>query len=113
MPSTFTKPQPTAAAIVFLVDHRSPGEERLALSPLAIRRAGFLLVLWRPVIDRQLSREVMGIVQGGSVSWQLGQPGLGLQVPANYLSRQGCILPIDLECALTRSFPWVVTKEGR
>lgn len=39
----------------------------------------FTLVPWRPVIDRQLGREVAGIVQGGSVSWQLGrQQGLGL-----------------------------------
>ncbi|MGO4712186.1 relaxase/mobilization nuclease domain-containing protein [Bradyrhizobium sp. 2TAF24] len=39
----------------------------------------FTLVPWRPVIDRQLGREVAGIVQGASVSWQLGrQRGLGL-----------------------------------
>ena len=39
----------------------------------------FTLVPWRPVIDRQLGREVAGIVQGGSVSWQFGrQRGLGL-----------------------------------
>src|SRR5690606_14833319 len=39
----------------------------------------FTLVTWRPVIDRQLGREVTGVVQGGSVSWQLGrQRGLGL-----------------------------------
>ena len=39
----------------------------------------FTLVPWRPVIDRHLGREVMGVVQGGSVSWQLGrQRGLGL-----------------------------------
>ncbi len=39
----------------------------------------FTLVPWRPVIDRQLGREVAGIVQGGSVSWQLGkQRGLSL-----------------------------------
>ncbi|WP_254656207.1 DUF3363 domain-containing protein [Ketogulonicigenium vulgare] len=39
----------------------------------------FSLVPWRPVIDRQLGREVAGVVQGGSVSWQLGrQRGLGL-----------------------------------
>lgn len=37
------------------------------------------VVPWRSVIDRQLGREVMGIVQGGSVSWHLGrQRGLGL-----------------------------------
>ncbi len=33
----------------------------------------FTLVPWRPIIDRQLGREVSGIVQGGSVSWQLGR----------------------------------------
>ncbi|HVI53201.1 MAG TPA: DUF3363 domain-containing protein [Candidatus Sulfotelmatobacter sp.] len=39
----------------------------------------FTLVPWRPVIDRQLGKEVSGIIQGGSVSWQLGrQRGLGL-----------------------------------
>jgi hypothetical protein len=39
----------------------------------------FTMVPWRPVIDRQLGREVSGIVQGGSVSWQLGrQRGLSL-----------------------------------
>ena len=37
----------------------------------------FTLVPWRPVIDRQLGREVSGIVRGGSVLWQLGrQKGL-------------------------------------
>jgi hypothetical protein len=39
----------------------------------------FTLVPWRPFIDRQLGREVMGIVQGGSVSWQVGrQRGVSL-----------------------------------
>ncbi|WP_323717640.1 DUF3363 domain-containing protein [Paracoccus aminovorans] len=39
----------------------------------------FTLVPWRPVIDRQLGREVMGVVQGGSVSWELGRKrGLGI-----------------------------------
>lgn len=33
----------------------------------------FTLVPWRPVIDRQLGREVAGVVQGGSISWQLGR----------------------------------------
>ena len=38
----------------------------------------FSLVPWRPVIDRQLGREIAGVVQGGSISWQLGrQKGLG------------------------------------
>lgn len=32
----------------------------------------FTLVQWRPVIDRQLGREVSDIVRGGAVSWQLG-----------------------------------------
>lgn len=39
----------------------------------------FTLVPWRPVIDRQLGREVSGVVQGGSISWQMGrQRGLGV-----------------------------------
>lgn len=39
----------------------------------------FTLVPWRPVIDRQLGREVSGVVQGSSISWQIGrQRGLGL-----------------------------------
>lgn len=39
----------------------------------------FTLVPWRPIIDRQIGREVMGIMQGGSVSWQVGRRwGLGL-----------------------------------
>jgi hypothetical protein len=39
----------------------------------------FTLVPWRPVIENELGRQVMGIVLGGSVSWQLGrQRGLGL-----------------------------------
>ncbi|WP_434555557.1 DUF3363 domain-containing protein [Paracoccus denitrificans] len=33
----------------------------------------FTLVPWRPVIDRQFGREITGVVQGGSVSWQLGR----------------------------------------
>jgi type IV secretory pathway VirD2 relaxase len=39
----------------------------------------FTLVPWRPVIDRQLGREMSGIVQGGSVSWQLGK-SRGLEI---------------------------------
>lgn len=39
----------------------------------------FTLVPWRPVIENRLGREVVGIVQGGSVSWQFGRKlGLGL-----------------------------------
>ena len=39
----------------------------------------FTLVPWRPVIERQLGREVTGIVEGGSISWQMGRKrGLGL-----------------------------------
>src|SRR6266481_5741577 len=39
----------------------------------------FTLVPWRPAIENRLGREVTGVVQGGSVSWQLGRKlGLGL-----------------------------------
>ncbi|WP_443026503.1 DUF3363 domain-containing protein [Sphingomonas sp. HMP6] len=33
----------------------------------------FTLVPWRPAIDRQVGKEVTGITQAGSVSWQLGR----------------------------------------
>src|SRR5712675_833564 len=33
----------------------------------------FALVPWRPVIGNRVGREVMGVVQGGSVSWQFGR----------------------------------------
>ena len=39
----------------------------------------FALVPWRPVIERELGREVSGVVRGGSVSWAMGrQRGLDL-----------------------------------
>ncbi|WP_439651747.1 DUF3363 domain-containing protein [Microvirga puerhi] len=33
----------------------------------------FTLVLWRPLVNCQLGREASGIVQGGSISWRLGE----------------------------------------
>ena len=39
----------------------------------------FLLVPWRPIVDRQLGREVSGVLRGGSISWNLGRErGLGI-----------------------------------
>jgi type IV secretory pathway VirD2 relaxase len=40
---------------------------------------GFSLVPWRPVIEKEIGREVIGIMRGGDVSWQLGRKlGLGI-----------------------------------
>jgi type IV secretory pathway VirD2 relaxase len=40
---------------------------------------GFSLVPWRPVIENQIGHQVMGIMRGGDVSWQLGRAlGLGI-----------------------------------
>ncbi|MBI1208524.1 MAG: DUF3363 domain-containing protein [Azospirillum sp.] len=39
----------------------------------------FVLVPWRPVIERELGREVAGMARAGGVSWQLGRDrGLGV-----------------------------------
>lgn len=57
------------------------GTTQLASGKFAIveKSHEFTLVPWRPVIDRQLGREVIGVVQGGSVSWQVGrQRGLAM-----------------------------------
>jgi hypothetical protein len=34
---------------------------------------GFSLVPWRPVIEKEIGREVIGIMRGRDVSWQLGR----------------------------------------
>jgi type IV secretory pathway VirD2 relaxase len=63
------------------VSGRFTGTVQLSSGKFAIveKSHEFTLVPWRPVIDRQLGHEVMGVVQGGSVSWQLGrQRGLGI-----------------------------------
>jgi type IV secretory pathway VirD2 relaxase len=31
----------------------------------------FLLVPWRPIVDRRLGREVLGVLRGGGMSWEL------------------------------------------
>lgn len=51
------------------------GTTQLASGKFAIveKSHEFTLVPWRPVIDRQLGREVIGVVQGGSVSWRVGR----------------------------------------
>ena len=57
------------------VSGKFTGTVRLLSGKFAIveKSHEFTLLPWRPVIDRQLGREVMGVVQGGSVSWQLGR----------------------------------------
>jgi Protein of unknown function (DUF3363) len=40
---------------------------------------GFSLVPWRPVIEKHIGRQVMGVMRGGDVSWQLGRTlGIGI-----------------------------------
>jgi type IV secretory pathway VirD2 relaxase len=34
---------------------------------------GFSLVPWRPVLEKEIGREVMGVMRGGDISWQLGR----------------------------------------
>ena len=39
----------------------------------------FQLVPWRPVIDKQLGKEVMGIATDGGISWKIGRTlGIGM-----------------------------------
>jgi type IV secretory pathway VirD2 relaxase len=40
---------------------------------------GFSLVPWRPVIEKEIGRQVTGVMRGGDISWQFGRgKGLGL-----------------------------------
>ncbi len=39
----------------------------------------FTLVPWRPVIERSLGREIVGLVTEGGISWQIGRDrGIGI-----------------------------------
>jgi Protein of unknown function (DUF3363) len=33
----------------------------------------FMLVPWRPVLERNLGKQVSGIVRGETISWELGR----------------------------------------
>jgi hypothetical protein len=70
-----------AAADGETVSGKFSGTVQLSSGKFAIieKSHEFTLVPWRPVIERQLGREVMAVVQGGSVSWQMGRTrGLGI-----------------------------------
>lgn len=79
---TATKPGPfRAAGDGDTISGTFAGMVQLTSGKFAIveKSHEFTMVPWRPVIDRQLDKEVTGVVQGGSVSWQMGrQRGLGL-----------------------------------
>jgi hypothetical protein len=42
---------------------------------------GFSLVPWRPVLEKEIGRQVMGVMRGGDISWQFGRAialGIGM-----------------------------------
>lgn len=57
------------------VSGKFTGTVQLSSGKFAIVEQGheFTLLPWRPVIDRQLGREVTGLARDGSVSWQAGR----------------------------------------
>jgi type IV secretory pathway VirD2 relaxase len=57
------------------------GSTQLASGRFAMIDDGlnFSLVPWRPVIEREIGREVFGVLRGNDISWQLGRArGLGI-----------------------------------
>lgn len=41
----------------------------------------FTLVPWRPVIERELGREIAGLVRGNDISWEFGRKrSLGISI---------------------------------
>jgi hypothetical protein len=57
------------------------GSTQLASGRFAMIDDGlhFSLVPWRPVIEREIGREVFGVMRGNDISWQLGRArGLGI-----------------------------------
>jgi hypothetical protein len=57
------------------------GSARLASGRFAMidDGLGFSLVPWRPVLEKEIGREVMGVMHGGDISWQIGR-GIGLGI---------------------------------
>jgi hypothetical protein len=42
---------------------------------------GFSLAPWRPMLEKQMGRQVVGVMRGGVVSWRLGRAlGIGLSI---------------------------------
>jgi hypothetical protein len=40
---------------------------------------GFSLVPWRPVLEKEIGRQVMGVMRGGDIAWQFGRSiGIGI-----------------------------------
>jgi type IV secretory pathway VirD2 relaxase len=40
---------------------------------------GFNLVPWRPILEKEIGRQVVGVMRGGDISWQLGRAiGIGI-----------------------------------
>jgi type IV secretory pathway VirD2 relaxase len=59
------------------------GSAQLASGRFAMIDDGlsFSLVPWRPVLEKEIGRQVMGVMRGGDISWQLGRtrgPGIGV-----------------------------------
>src|SRR5439155_12485187 len=71
-----------AREVITTVPGVTPGGElmlRLDSWPRVKDDHQFLLVPWRPIVDRQLGREVSGVLRGGGISWNLGRErGLGI-----------------------------------
>jgi hypothetical protein len=40
----------------------------------------FTLVPWRPVLERQLGKEVAGIVRGAEIAWRFGRQRSGPEI---------------------------------
>jgi type IV secretory pathway VirD2 relaxase len=57
------------------------GSARLASGRFAMidDGLGFSLVPWRPVLDKEIGRQIMGVMRGGDISWQFGRSiGIGI-----------------------------------
>jgi type IV secretory pathway VirD2 relaxase len=64
-----------------LAQETAPGRWKLAPDLEPVKRREFTLVPWRPVLERNLGREVSGIAWGDTISWTLcrqwGGPSIG------------------------------------
>ncbi|WP_188768577.1 DUF3363 domain-containing protein [Novosphingobium endophyticum] len=47
---------------------------------MALKSREFALVSWRPVLERQIGREVSGIERAGTISWRFGRGRSGPEI---------------------------------
>ena len=78
------------------------GSAQLASGRFAMIDDGLSLVPWRPVIEREVGREVFGVMRGNDIPGSWGAPE-GLALPCKSAALR--VAPVTLQGLFHRQFP--------